>query len=193
MPASFLQEVAYQYLTKKESLDRLGVWKRLQDATDTELAQQCHQTLGLGRSPFTEQDLVLAFRRLRVANAGDLGYFALKVLGAGNCPIRYHELTGDRLRRLITFEVFASRAQTTLALKQESTSTSSLAHIAGVGDKDLTAAPASLADIAEKYEVSLQDLNSWLAEEERALAKRQHDIRKAHQPSDAGPVVVPLH
>ncbi len=88
MPASFLQEMAYQYLTDKETRDRVQVWQAFRQHSDAELAAQCKERLGLERSPFSTQELTEAFAQLRVANAGDLGVYALKLLGGGNLPLR---------------------------------------------------------------------------------------------------------
>lgn len=176
MPASFLQELAYQYLTDKESLDRTQVWKALRDHSDVELATECKMSLGLERSPFSESDLAGAFSQLRIANAGDLGVYALKLLGGGNMPLRARDLSPRKRNQLALLEVYAARSQA----QGHSGASSALKELLGILPDSTSPGRLTLSDIAEKYGLEEADLKQALKEEEGEIARRRDDIINAH-------------
>ncbi|PXX95948.1 hypothetical protein [Halomonas sp. LBP4] len=194
MPASFLQEMAYQYLTDKETLDRVQVWQAFRRHSDAELAAQCKAALGLERSPFTDQDITDAFYQLRVANAGDLGIYALKILGGGNMPLRTHDLTDAKRIQLALLEVFAARSLAVTQKQGQSGANSSMTELLGIfPNPPSQPLVLTLADLADKYSMPQEALEQALAEEERALSKRRIDILEAHYPSSPSASVVSLH
>ncbi|MFY0990925.1 hypothetical protein [Halomonas sp. C05BenzN] len=194
MPASFLQEMAYQYLTDKETRDRVQVWQAFRQHSDAELAVQCKVHLGLERSPFTDQELTEAFAQLRVANAGDLGVYALKLLGGGNLPLRPRDLTETKRVQLALLEMFAARSLAATQQQGPTSTNSAMTELLGIFPDDSTSATAlSMADIADKYGMSSEELEQAVAAEERALARRRDDIHDAHYPVFQRSSVVSLH
>lgn len=194
MPASFLQEMAYQFLTDKETLDRVQVWQAFRRHSDEELATQCKTSLGLERSPFTDQEIISAFTKLRVANAGDLGVYALKLLGGGNVPLRAKDLTDTKRVQLALLEVFAARSMASNRLHGQVASNSAITELLGIFPDAPSQPPElTMSDIAEKYGMSQEELEMAVAEEERALARRRDDILDAHYPPARPDSVVSLH
>lgn len=194
MPASFLQEMAYQYLTDKETRDRVQVWQAFRQHSDAELAVQCKNHLGLERSPFSDQQLTEAFAQLRVANAGDLGVYVLKLLGGGNLPLRPRDLTEGKRVQLALLEVFAARSLAVTQQQAPTSTNSAMTELLGIfPDTPAPASALSMADIADKYGMSSEELEQAVAAEERALARRRDDIHDAHYPVYQRAAVVSLH
>ena len=194
MPASFLQEMAYQFLTDKENLDRVQVWKEFRRHSDEELAFQCKAALGLERSPFSDQEIISAFARLRVANAGDLGVYAQKLLGGGNVPLRAKDLTDAKRVQLALLEVFAARSMTSTRLQGQVASNSAITELLGIFPDSPSQPPMlTMSDIADKYGMSQEELEMAVAEEERAIARRRDDIFDAHYYPAMPSSVVSLH
>jgi hypothetical protein len=186
--------MAYQYLTDKETRDRVQVWQAFRQHSDAELAAQCKERLGLERSPFSTQELTEAFAQLRVANAGDLGVYALKLLGGGNLPLRPRDLTEAKRVQLALLEVFAARSLAATQKQGLTNTSSAMTELMGIFPDTPAPAPAlSLADIADKYSMSPDELEQAVAAEERALARRRDDIHDAHYPVFQRSSVVSLH
>ncbi|GHB14327.1 hypothetical protein [Modicisalibacter luteus] len=120
---------------------------------------------------------------MRLANAGDLGVYALKLLGGGNAPLRRSDLTDAKLNQLALLEVFAARSMA-LTQQQPQPTNSALAELLGIfpGGQSFDDVP-SFADIAAKYDMTEEALLDAVNMEEQALSKRRHSINEAHHPA----------
>jgi hypothetical protein len=186
--------MVYQFLTDKETRDRVQVWQVFRQHSDAELAAQCKDHLGPERSPFTNQELTEVFAQLRVANAGDLGIYALKLLGGGSLPLRPRDLTETKRVQLALLEVFAARSIAATQQQGPTSTNSAMTELLGIfPDTSTSAAALSMADIADKYGMSSEELEQAVTAEERVLARRRDDIHDAHYPVFQRSSVASLH
>ncbi|AJY53263.1 hypothetical protein [Halomonas sp. KO116] len=141
-PFSFLTEWCFQAVTERMTLTRLELWHRFQSATDEQIADDIMPA----NSAYDREDVAHALSLIRTANAGDLGEFALFALGLGSVPLRPSELTDERRDILIKLEVIALRTP------KDNPSVKALAQTAQ------PVPPASLKELATKYNVSLEHI-----------------------------------
>lgn len=152
-PHSFLAEWCYQSLTERMTITRLDLWHRFQSASDHELAESILHS----HTTYDFEDVVAAVSQVRLANAGDLGEFALFALGMGNVPLRPSELTSAQRDILIQLEIIALRASTADPVLNE------------LAAPVRTSSESTLSAVAAKYNVSLEHVCA-LAKKDRGAS-----------------------